>query len=477
MSDFSELLSKYIHSKNIKVYSLAQYCGLDRSNMYKIINGKRKPPSLDIVDKMCHFMHLLPSEELELKESYQISLIGYENYYRRKGVLAFFESFDVYRSSLPLSRYYSEGNIHFGDLMPLNSSTELNQALLYIIFSERNHKDGYIRMLAQPDYDFLLNILTAQASTDENTYVEHILCFNNDPGNIHSERNYNLICLQKILPLYGSNFQYDCYYYYDNMLSKTGTFNLFPYIVITSQYACLFTTNHDYGFVTSVPQALKMFEQMFDTYRQYSSTLFRRVKNAFSYLQCMQDPFPLGGAIFSFQMMPCITPFLTPALADKYILPELTERENVLRLLDEHIASIKKYPSDSITYIFSYEGLLLFMETGRTNEYPYDAYTHFNLSDRKYLIKQLLQACKSQNYRMLKKNLGSSSNHLYMLVSKSRGYLMFASPDKKEFTYLYIEEPGLLSTFGDFFEHMDTEMFYTKEETLDLLRRLIKNYP
>ena len=90
MSDFSELLSKYIHSKNIKVYSLAQYCGLDRSNMYKIINGKRKPPSLDIVDKMCHFMHLLPSEELELKESYQISLIGYENYYRRKGVLAFF---------------------------------------------------------------------------------------------------------------------------------------------------------------------------------------------------------------------------------------------------------------------------------------------------------------------------------------------------------------------------------------------------
>lgn len=42
MSDFSQLLSCHIHSKDIKTYALAQYCGLDRSNMYKIINGKKE---------------------------------------------------------------------------------------------------------------------------------------------------------------------------------------------------------------------------------------------------------------------------------------------------------------------------------------------------------------------------------------------------------------------------------------------------
>ena len=36
MSDFSQLLSCHIHSKDIKTYALAQYCGLDRSNMYKM---------------------------------------------------------------------------------------------------------------------------------------------------------------------------------------------------------------------------------------------------------------------------------------------------------------------------------------------------------------------------------------------------------------------------------------------------------
>lgn len=56
MSDFSQLLSCHIHSKDIKTYALAQYCGLDRSNMYKIINGKRKPSSRELVLKICKFM-------------------------------------------------------------------------------------------------------------------------------------------------------------------------------------------------------------------------------------------------------------------------------------------------------------------------------------------------------------------------------------------------------------------------------------
>lgn len=39
MSEFSDLLSSYIDEKEIKVYSLLEYCNLDRSTMYKIING------------------------------------------------------------------------------------------------------------------------------------------------------------------------------------------------------------------------------------------------------------------------------------------------------------------------------------------------------------------------------------------------------------------------------------------------------
>ena len=40
MSVFSDLLKNYIHEKKIKVMALAQYCDLERSTVYKFINGK-----------------------------------------------------------------------------------------------------------------------------------------------------------------------------------------------------------------------------------------------------------------------------------------------------------------------------------------------------------------------------------------------------------------------------------------------------
>ena len=62
MSEFSNTLSQFIHEKNIKVYSLIKYCNFDRSTMYKIINGKRNPPTKETIDKMAEFMHLTPAE-------------------------------------------------------------------------------------------------------------------------------------------------------------------------------------------------------------------------------------------------------------------------------------------------------------------------------------------------------------------------------------------------------------------------------
>lgn len=47
MSVFSDLLKNYIHEKKIKVMALAQYCDLERSTVYKFINGKREPMSAE----------------------------------------------------------------------------------------------------------------------------------------------------------------------------------------------------------------------------------------------------------------------------------------------------------------------------------------------------------------------------------------------------------------------------------------------
>ena len=70
MSVFSDLLSEYITMKDVGVYPLSQFCGLDRSFMYKIINGKR------------NFM-----------DAFYITQMGEEVYYRRKSVGELIETF------------------------------------------------------------------------------------------------------------------------------------------------------------------------------------------------------------------------------------------------------------------------------------------------------------------------------------------------------------------------------------------------
>ena len=75
MSVFSDTLTRYIEHKNIKVFSLAKYCNLDRSTMYKILNGKRNPPSSEVFEKMTQFMHLTLERVWKiLSVSFRISL-------------------------------------------------------------------------------------------------------------------------------------------------------------------------------------------------------------------------------------------------------------------------------------------------------------------------------------------------------------------------------------------------------------------
>ena len=176
MSDFSQLLSCHIHSKDIKTYALAQYCGLDRSNMYKIINGKRKPSSRELVLKICKFMQLSHAEQKEMEQAYEITLIGHDTYYRRKAVVDFFNNFRLSKLNLPvLSELNTEILFEKGSVT-LNTMAEVNRSLLYIISLEVKKSNGTIDLLVQPDCDFLMNILAAENYDCSQTTIRHIIC-------------------------------------------------------------------------------------------------------------------------------------------------------------------------------------------------------------------------------------------------------------------------------------------------------------
>ena len=93
MSIFSDLLKHYVHEKNVKVMSLAHYCNLERSTVYKFINGKREPMSAELVEQIAQFIKLTPLETYQLKEAWKIARMGKTPYYIRKSIEHFMADF------------------------------------------------------------------------------------------------------------------------------------------------------------------------------------------------------------------------------------------------------------------------------------------------------------------------------------------------------------------------------------------------
>lgn len=477
MSEFSELLSHYIHKKNISVYALAQYCGMDRSSLYKIIRGKRTPSSISIVDKFADYIHLNPLERKELLEFYHITSIGADNYYRRKDVLNFITGFaDVSRDihvdlTFPSVHSYSENTV------PLDGKFEVTQALISILFQESKLENGRIHLLIQPEHKTLMDLLVYIGKNNNKLSIEHIICLNNTEQITASKKDYNLHCLQHIIPLYACSCQYEAFYYYDNIVTRSNMFQLFPYIVLTRDYALLLSENMDKGTLYHAKEIVRFYADIFSDYRNNAKPLISKVNNIFSLLQATQNILKTySGTDYSFQMQPCLTPILPFSYLEKYVIGDTADQEIIYPELQKHLAFLtEKYSRSNSVFIFSEEGIQIFLDTGRLVEYPDDIYTPMSREDCISLIRKIIDAdCSYIHYKMLRQTVGNTLYGANMYVNQVAGYILFRHPETSDLIFLNIEESSLLFAFRDFFEHMDSDLFYSDEEMKERLKHLIR---
>ena len=84
MTSFHDLLVRYINERKVAVARMAEYCGLERSSLYRILRGQRTPANEELVRQMAAYLCLNPAEEDDLLLAYRVELIGYEKYSRRQ---------------------------------------------------------------------------------------------------------------------------------------------------------------------------------------------------------------------------------------------------------------------------------------------------------------------------------------------------------------------------------------------------------
>ena len=480
MSEFSQLLSEYVHTKNIRIYSLAEYCGIDRSLMYKIIHGKRTPSSLKTVDKIADYLRLTPGESRELTEAYCILQQGRDNFYRRKDVLNFLDNFRNIANAGEFLTEKTESPQHLRETAALSSDSEVNQAIFNIITQQLRKQDGRIDMLISPDYSFLINLLATAGQPDCPAEINHIICLNNSEQIDADKKNYNLHCLMNILHLCSAGCRYRPRYYYDNITSRLDTFRLFPFMILTEYGAVLLSETLREGLFTSQPDLLALFSAIYRQYTQLSRPLLQKIDSASEQLCYIQEFIAEdSSAEYSFQMTPCMTYLLTDDFVEKYVNPYLPSRDQFIRHLKEHIRiTHDRYQSTGQTIIFSEEGLADFLDTGRIEEYPDDIYSRPLAEDRIKLVRCFIEECRKhfRHFRMLRHSIGTVRNGANIYITERSGYLLFTPVGCRQPICLDIRESGLLSAFWDFFENMANNLFYTPDEALARMELLVQRY-
>ena len=165
MSVFSDMLKNYIHEKDVKVGALAHYCQLERSTIYKFINGKREPMSAELVEQIAYFIKLTPLETHQLRESWKMARMGEDAYYIRKSVEHFLCDFP--NKSTPPSCDFTPPPANLvkrlsptQNCLLLNSRQAIDSSVHQILLSEAAKPNGKIALFLQPDYPFLLHLLS-----------------------------------------------------------------------------------------------------------------------------------------------------------------------------------------------------------------------------------------------------------------------------------------------------------------------------
>ncbi len=481
--DFAKVLSDYIHEKNVNVYSMAQFCDLDRSTMYKFINGKRRPSSISLVRKMADFMLLTPAE-------YQLLLRGVPDFPCRPGNLFPAEihleippkSRKVYQR-FPCQFHKDRGPFYpppLAEMTVLDGQSQITNCMFEILAQEAQEEQGKIQIFMDPDFSSIIDYLASLGCRNHSLQIEHIFCMDNTQQLMDNGQNYNLYCLEQILPLYTCGCLYNAYYFYDTMFTRKNTLEIFSVMLITSRYALLFTRDRSQGILFGNRASVQLYRNIFGRFYPSVSSFADKVTDVISQIQRLIS-FDFGEKdIYIFQPLPCLTYCLPEEFLNRYLYPDLPGREHVLGMLSDFIRRTKDSFSERRPYfLFTEQGVRDFLETGRVPDYPDYVYAPFSIRDRMFLIQEIMKKCLPQQLCMLKKNYFYSNRSISIFSSPHSGYLFLPvcnEADSCEQIYLDITESHLVSSFYDFLLYLKENFCYSPDETGKVLRRILQEF-
>lgn len=483
MSVFSEMLKNYIHEKDIKVGALAHFCNLERSTVYKFINGKREPASAGLVEQIAFFMKLTPHETIQLREAWKMTRMGEDTYYTRKSVEHFLTDFP--NRSLPASCTLSHtGIIKRPDLtqncLLLNSRQAVDSSVHQILLSEAARADGRIALFLQPDYPFLLHLLSTIQPAGA-LQIDHIFSLNRSAQFTDAHELYELYYLRNLFPIYMNNLDYRIHCFYTNEVSHLQNLSALPYMILTSEFAITCTSDYQTGILYQDPDILQALWNLFTSYQDLCQPVFQTfpiiaddLPSLFQFVaQTRSSAEHSTEQMIGIQPEACILPFLRRDLLDDIFNYNIPGADSVLSMADTLFTNnMNSVQEGKLVIYFTEYGMTRFLHDGLFEEIPSTFYHPLSVEQRIRILREISACCHTGAYRILKKPLNHLSENLRIMLCGDTCSLTYQTNTGNHMCFA-ITEPFILHIFQDFLQNMDTAVYYSPEEAEVIISRMI----
>lgn len=488
MNPFSQLLSSYVNSSNVNVSKMASYCEIDRSSMYKILQGTRKPGTLDLVVRISHYLNLSPEQTELLTEQYEILQVGPKTYERRKAIYNLLcVTLSPNRPRISegfLSSYISvsENNRKESgrESLVIEGLNNILSACGFLVQEEIKRPGGLVQIRMQPEKrfcDLLRTICRNTHTIPEGGYtIRQIIALK---GRDTSEDvvPFNLEKISAMLPLCKEVFPFELYYYHTNIHSSSIAFSFLPYAVITENAVMQISEDLRYAVLHKAPETAVFFRMV---YRRLLEACAPLTESCRDYRDLLVKSMRRTGGHGSllFQPYPGMSPFMTTKFFEKYLHKDLPDRNFILRagldLARKDLEYIKTYTQ---SVFVSEKGLREFMETGKIHEYFTPMYTPLEPEDRLELLRRYVKAMREPHisFHIIRESLTEACSRISLLLDKNFAYIvLFDVQENRKF--MTVRDPQILGAATDFFSHPFKDVFYDEEKSLQILESVSADY-
>lgn len=495
MSILSECLEFFVKEKGQSIAELAKKCRIDRSTMHQYIHGKRSLQNRELLENILVELRLTPEERAKALRAYEVTQIGEEKYYRRWKVKELFDSLltleesSIWKPSLegahscfPNKREKIENSQEFlsacsGSRM-LSGEVEVQKGVTCIL-KDAAQKGKQVNLFLQPDSCVFLYCMNVMCEHTKNSQIRHIICMNANPVPMKWD---TLEMMKRIMRSGIALKGYSPYYYYGIPSEHYGMMNLFPYFILTEDFAVQMDVEGKNAVVHRDPEICHYIQLVFERMLQLCYSLMKNkvgLDNRLAWGMDYTKEYHTGKTIEVSSGL-CSLQFWNREFIRTYLNPSIPGYEDLLEGLVSYTAKLYEMKKrGQVLVLMNAHYVQEFIQTGVFKEYP-AVFTAAAVSkkDRRYLLERIFQAMDEGWYHVcfLEESVFPLDYRWEAVVNQDgKFYMQYCIND--QFRIFEFEIPEVSDAVYDYLQSLSTGKAVIDEDNAkEWMRRWMKEY-